>query len=324
MTVANVGASADNVFTTSVANAASLSGHVLVSCRAGPPGPPSGGPLPGACSGWAQRSGGRRGPSQPLLLAPARLGPRGGGRCLRTPRPACCLLPVPLQVPLARGVPVVPQPSHAPCARGPPTPSCSARRPRPQSLLWPFTAKAFRDLGAQPVSRVRAGVAVPRKWTVPGALAGLLRFPSASMAQLGHKAPDGKVLVFRTATNKTPVNHRAAGGGGRAARVSVRGSSVRGTAGLVASCRSLLPGSRFRPVSLSRRTGGQGRGVRVPPASEAGALRLVQAETPHPSGGLLGSAFASGGAASQACGRRPACVRSGPLSATGSSRSTPE
>lgn len=31
MTVANVGASADNVFTTSVANAASLSGHVLVS-----------------------------------------------------------------------------------------------------------------------------------------------------------------------------------------------------------------------------------------------------------------------------------------------------
>lgn len=30
MTVANVGASADNVFTTSVANAASLSGHVLV------------------------------------------------------------------------------------------------------------------------------------------------------------------------------------------------------------------------------------------------------------------------------------------------------
>lgn len=216
MTVANVGASADNVFTTSVANAASLSGHVLVSCRAGPPGPPSGGPLPGACSGWAQRSGGRRGPSQPLLLAPARLGPRGGGRCLRTPRPACCLLPVPLQVPLARGVPVVPQPSHAPCARGPPTPSRSARRPRPQSLLWPFTAKAFRDLGAQPVSRVRAGVAVPRKWTVPGALAGLLRFPSASMAQLGHKAPDGKVLVFRTATNKTPVNHR--GGGGRRAR----------------------------------------------------------------------------------------------------------
>lgn len=34
MTVANVGASADNVFTTSVANAASLSGHVLVSCPA--------------------------------------------------------------------------------------------------------------------------------------------------------------------------------------------------------------------------------------------------------------------------------------------------
>lgn len=31
MTVANVGASADNVFTTSVANAASISGHVLVS-----------------------------------------------------------------------------------------------------------------------------------------------------------------------------------------------------------------------------------------------------------------------------------------------------
>lgn len=30
VTVANVGASADNVFTTSVANAASLSGHVLV------------------------------------------------------------------------------------------------------------------------------------------------------------------------------------------------------------------------------------------------------------------------------------------------------
>lgn len=31
VTVANVGASADNVFTTSVANAASISGHVLVS-----------------------------------------------------------------------------------------------------------------------------------------------------------------------------------------------------------------------------------------------------------------------------------------------------
>lgn len=30
VTVANVGASADNVFTTSVANAASISGHVLV------------------------------------------------------------------------------------------------------------------------------------------------------------------------------------------------------------------------------------------------------------------------------------------------------
>lgn len=34
MTVASVGASADNVFTTSAANAASLSGHVLV--RPGP------------------------------------------------------------------------------------------------------------------------------------------------------------------------------------------------------------------------------------------------------------------------------------------------
>lgn len=33
VTVANVGASADNVFTTSVASAASLSGHVLVSCQ---------------------------------------------------------------------------------------------------------------------------------------------------------------------------------------------------------------------------------------------------------------------------------------------------
>lgn len=32
VTVANVGAAADNVFTTSVANAASISGHVLVSC----------------------------------------------------------------------------------------------------------------------------------------------------------------------------------------------------------------------------------------------------------------------------------------------------
>lgn len=31
VTVANVGASTDNVFTTSVANAASISGHVLVS-----------------------------------------------------------------------------------------------------------------------------------------------------------------------------------------------------------------------------------------------------------------------------------------------------
>lgn len=31
VTVANVGPSADNVFTTSVANAASISGHVLVS-----------------------------------------------------------------------------------------------------------------------------------------------------------------------------------------------------------------------------------------------------------------------------------------------------
>lgn len=36
VTVANVGASADNVFTTSVANAASLSGHVLVSVPRGP------------------------------------------------------------------------------------------------------------------------------------------------------------------------------------------------------------------------------------------------------------------------------------------------
>lgn len=35
VTVANVGAAADNVFTTSVANAASISGHVLVSCSEG-------------------------------------------------------------------------------------------------------------------------------------------------------------------------------------------------------------------------------------------------------------------------------------------------
>lgn len=62
VTVANVGASADNVFTTSVANAASLSGHVLVSCRAGSPGPPLGGLLPSVARSleparaWAQRA----------------------------------------------------------------------------------------------------------------------------------------------------------------------------------------------------------------------------------------------------------------------------
>lgn len=46
MTVANVGASADNVFTTSVANAASLSGHVLVSRHGSASGPEGGGPSP--------------------------------------------------------------------------------------------------------------------------------------------------------------------------------------------------------------------------------------------------------------------------------------
>lgn len=209
MTVANVGASADNVFTTSVANAASLSGHVLVSCRAGPPGPPSGGPLPGACSGWAQRSGGRRGPSQPLLLAPPPRPGGGGGGGVRHAPP--CLLPASGRSrclwPAASLPSRSPAMRHAPGGR-PPRPALRGVRAlrafcgRAAAPRSPFTAKAFWDLGAQPVSRVRAGVAVPRKWTVPGALAGLLRFPSASMAQLGHKAPDGKVLVFRTATNR--------------------------------------------------------------------------------------------------------------------------
>lgn len=54
MTVANVGASADNVFTTSVANAASLSGHVLVSCptSAFPQNPEGIFPKPGCPRGW--------------------------------------------------------------------------------------------------------------------------------------------------------------------------------------------------------------------------------------------------------------------------------
>ena len=46
VTVANVGASADNVFTTSVANAASLSGHVLVSHHGSASSPKGGGPSP--------------------------------------------------------------------------------------------------------------------------------------------------------------------------------------------------------------------------------------------------------------------------------------
>lgn len=59
MTVANVGASADNVFTTSVANAASLSGHVLVSCPQAPGSvsvqPQEGGPPP---QSWVPGVGG--------------------------------------------------------------------------------------------------------------------------------------------------------------------------------------------------------------------------------------------------------------------------
>lgn len=240
-----------------------------------------------------------------------------------------CLLPASGPAPGAFGPRRPCRPTAQPCAMRPgaahPVPLCAASAPSEPSVA--LYGQGLSGLGGTACFQGARWGGRPQKVDCPWGLGWTVEVPFGLDGTAGTQGARWQSSRLSNSNKqKTPVNHRAGGGwgGGRAARVSVRGSSVWGTAGLVASCRSLLPGSRFRPVSLSRRTGGQGRGVHVPPASEAGALRLVQVETPHPSGGLLGSAFASGGAASQACGRRPACVRSGPLSATGSSRSTPE
>lgn len=222
MTVANVGASADNVFTTSVANAASLSGHVLVSCHTGSPGWPAPRSLLGpghrghSCHspavpcrgrGVSPRSGGRRAHPSPATSPHSPPRPRGGGRPASThaqlspaARPGLPL--VTLQVPLAPRRPcrLTSQcPPHVPHAPWPPTLSRSGQRlcPQPSVAVLQHAlhlySRGLSGLGALSVSGVHAGVGVSRKWTVPGNFAGPLKFSSASM---GCKVPDGKVAVF--------------------------------------------------------------------------------------------------------------------------------
>lgn len=216
MTVANVGASADNVFTTSVANAASLSGHVLVSCRAGPPGPPSGGPLPGACSGWAQRSGGRRGPSQPLLLAarPASA-PGAGGVSAHAPP---CLLPASGPAPGAFGPRRPCRPTAQPCAMRPgaahPVPLCAASAPSEPSVA--LYGQGLSGLGGTACFQGARWGGRPQKVDCPWGLGWTVEVPFGLDGTAGTQ---GARWQSSRLSNGNKQNAREPpGGGGRGAR----------------------------------------------------------------------------------------------------------